>query len=172
MGADKNSPRRELGLCPKITSKCPPHVLSRSRSNHHATDPRNNTTTRALETSSRKQPEPSNYLGWSDRPTGAVRPLGVRSTVHNTPGHPSTTRRVTRPETEAFRVTRPTHTGSPVQTLRCKPGPGRFDRLPGAVRPPPPVKLQSTRIDPLQRQINTKINNLSLGRLDRPTLEQ
>ena len=32
-------------------------------------------------------------------------------------GHPYTTRRVTRPETEPFRVTRPTHTGSPVQTL-------------------------------------------------------
>ena len=50
MGADKNSLQRELGLYPEITSKRPPQVLSRSRSNQDATDPRNNTLTQVLET--------------------------------------------------------------------------------------------------------------------------
>ena len=37
---------------------------------------------------------------------------------------------------------------------------GRLDRL-------PPEELQPTRIDPLQKQITTKINYWSLGRFDR-----
>ena len=48
----KNSLQRELGLYPEITSKRPPQVLSRSRSNQDATDPRNNTLTQVLETRS------------------------------------------------------------------------------------------------------------------------
>ena len=147
--------KRELGPCLEITSKCP-HVLSRSRSNHSATDPRNNTATRALETSSGKQPKHSNSLGRSDRPTGAVRPPGVRSPVHNTPGHPSTTRRVTRPETEANRVTRPSTLMQNLVQGGLTTYQGRLDRL-------PPEELQTTRIDPLQRQITTKINFWPLG---------
>ena len=48
----KTLSEEELGLYPKITSKCPPQVLSRSRSNQDATDPRNNTLAQVLETRS------------------------------------------------------------------------------------------------------------------------
>ena len=101
--------KEELGLYPKITSKHPPQVLSRSSSNQRATDPRNNTATRALKTRSGKQPRHSSPSGQSDRPTGVVRPPGTGSPENtppghssrnrDKPGHPSTTRRVTRPRT-------------------------------------------------------------------------
>ena len=77
MGADKNSLQRELGLCPEITSKCPPHVLSRSRSNHCATDPRNNLSTRTP-------------WGGQTGIQGRLDRLGS--------DHPYTTRQVTRPQ--------------------------------------------------------------------------
>jgi hypothetical protein len=42
MGADKNfSPKRELGLCPKFTTKDSHTSLPRSRSHNRPTNPRN-----------------------------------------------------------------------------------------------------------------------------------
>ena len=102
MGADKNSLQRELGLYPEITSKRPPQVLSRSRSNQDATDPRNNTLTQVLETRS------------------GTTNSGTQASTGQTgqgPGHPSNTLRVTRELTEANRVTRTSNTGSPAQLL-------------------------------------------------------
>ena len=100
MGADKNSLRRELGLYPKITSKRPPQVLSRSRSNQDATDPRNNTLTQVLETRS----------GTTNSGTQAS--TGQTGHQHQSDrskaGHTSGTRR----------VTRPSHAGSPAFTQR------------------------------------------------------
>ena len=118
MGADKNSLRRELGLCPEITSKRPPQVLSRSRSNQCATDPRNNTATQVLETRSGKQPEHSKPSGRSDQPRGAVRPPGSKS-QHRSDRSPAPVRPV------KGQVTRPTHTGSP----------GRYQRQTGSPLP-------------------------------------
>ena len=124
MEADKNSFRRELGLRPKITSKCPPHVLSRSRSNHSATDPRNNIATRALETSSRTTDSGTQastgqtgqqHLSDRSRAGSPVQhTLGHPGASRGKPGHPSNTLRVTRELTEANRVTRPI----PVTTLK------------------------------------------------------
>ena len=90
--------QRELGLCSEITSKCPPHVLSRSRSNHCATDLKNNTGTQALETSSG-----TNNSG----PKTSTGQTSLR------PGHPSNTLRVTRVLTETNRVTRTPTLGDP-----------------------------------------------------------
>ena len=97
MGADKNSLRRELGLCPEITSKCPPHVLSRSRSNHSATDPRTT-----------QQPEHSKQA--AEQTTRVQRPAPVRPVTSTGqtgqgPGHPTNTLWVTRELTETNRVT-------------------------------------------------------------------
>ena len=172
MGADKNSLQREFGLYPEITSKRPPQVLSRSRSNQDATNPRNNTLTQVLETRSgttnsgtqastgqtgQRHRSDRSRAGSPDQDTPGhpranrdetghpdlnhrvTRPKPVitlkqhytgqtgvghrsdrskgRSHVRYTPGHPSFTRRVTRLHTEANRVTRPTHAGSPVQLL-------------------------------------------------------
>ena len=60
-------------------------------------------------------------------------------------GHPYTTCRVTRPQHTGSPVQKQRQTGSPVQLTPghpsnhsdAQPGPGWFDRLPGAVRPPP-----------------------------------
>ena len=122
--------KEELGLYPKITSKRPPQVLSRSRSNHSATDPRNNTANRALETSSGKQPEHSNYLGRSDRPTGVVRPPGVGSPIHNTPGHLSRNRDKPGHPSNSHRVTRPTTQMHNLVDGGLTAYQGRLDRLP------------------------------------------
>ena len=159
-------------------------MLSRSRSNQGATDPRNNTPTQVLETRSGKQPEHSKPQGGQTGPEGRLDCHGPKASTGQTghqhrsdrskDGHPSNTRWVTHPPHAGSPVHKQRQTGSPIQHTRghpsktsdAKPGPGRFDRLPGAVRPPPPEELRTTRIDPIQIQITAKINLRPLGRLD------
>ena len=136
MGADKNSLQRELGLYPEITSKRPPQVLSRSRSNQDATDPRNNTLTQVLETRSgttnsgtqastgqtgQRHRSDRSRAGSPDQDT----PGHPRANRDET-GHPDLNHRGTRPtpmitrnqhytgQTGQRPVTRPVHAGSPV----------------------------------------------------------
>ena len=131
MGADKNSSKEELDLYTKIISKRPRQLLSRSRSNQRATDPRNNTATQVLETRSGKQPEHSKPSGRSDRPTGAVRLPGAGSPVHHTPGHPSRNRDKPGHPSNTRRVTRPTnHRGPTWVQGGLTAYQGRLDRLP------------------------------------------
>jgi hypothetical protein len=79
MGADKNSsPKRELGLYPKFTTKDSHTSLPRSRSHYGPTNPRNKPQTipkRKHETRSKGLSSPANTLADSSRP------WGVRSTV-------------------------------------------------------------------------------------------
>ena len=125
MGADKNSLQRELGLYPEITSKRPPQVLSRSRSNQGAIDPRNNTPTQVLKTRSGKQPEHSKPQGGQTGPEGRLDVLGPKASTGQTRhqhrsdrskvGHSSNTHRVTRPPHAGSPAFKQRQTGSPVQ---------------------------------------------------------
>ena len=108
MGADKNSLQRELGLYPEITSKHPPQVLSRSRSNQDATDPRNNTLTQVLETRSgttnsgtQASTGQTGHQHRSDRSRAG-------SPDQDTPSHPGANRAKTGHPDLNHRVTRPT----------------------------------------------------------------
>ena len=107
-------------------------------------------------------------------------PQGVQTGLQGRLDHlgsdqPYTTRWITCPQHVGSPIQKQRHSGSPVQLTPshpskhsdAKPGPGQFDRLSWAVRPPPPEELQTTRIDPLQRQITTRINFWPLGRFDR-----
>ena len=171
--------KEELGLYPKITSKRPPQVLSRSRSNQSATNPRNNTAIRALKTRNGKQPEHSIYSGRSDRPTGAVRPPGVGSPVHNTPGHPSRNRDKSGHPSNTRRVT---HLSTQMHNLvqgGLTTYQGRLDCLPlrnaNTTNQSNPVSnhvkvltLASLETEELPTSNKTLKRALCLGRLDRP----
>ena len=130
MGADKNSLQRKLGLCPESTSKCPPHVLLRSRSNHCATDLRNNTGTQALKTSS------------GTNNSGPKTSTGQTSHQHrldrSRAGHPTNTLRVTQELTETNRVTRTSTPGHPPYSCdHSQTTLHRLDQCRAPIRPVP-----------------------------------
>ena len=77
-------------------------------------------------------------------------------------GHPYTTHQVTRPQHTGSPVQKQRQTGSPVQLTPghpskhsdANPGPGQFHRLPGAIRPPSPcgTATNTNRATPEENQ--------------------